>query len=155
MQRAVGGLEALHGLDAAGLHGVGEHRAAVGGDVVHQHGAGTALAPVAAQFGAGEPQFVAQGVGEGLLGGHIHGAGLAVDAKADGALHKASRPVAAAASGTALAGLARLPVGRIPQPTGSSHRARGDDPFDKAPACEFLIHDFSDLSLRLGVLGGD
>ena len=53
------------------------------GDVVHQHGAGAAFAAIAAEFGAGEAELVAQRVGQCFLWQHIDRSLATVDVERD------------------------------------------------------------------------
>src|SRR5438093_11770188 len=86
--------------------------------VVDEHGAGTAFGAIAADFRAGQPEFVAEHHRERFLRHYVDAAILAVDVERDEALDRARRA---------------LPVHRrrAEQVRGRrSGSARGDDAFD-------------------------
>ncbi len=68
-------------LVAVGLHG--EHRAALHRRAVEEHGAGAAVGGVAAGVGAGQPEALAQQVGQQQPGLDVGGTPLAVDRDGD------------------------------------------------------------------------
>ena len=88
MEGAVGFSEAFDGDDLLAAGGMGEDGAGVMGHVVDEDGAGAAFGAVAAEFGAGEAEFIAQGVGEGFLLHDVYAALLAIDVEGDEALDR-------------------------------------------------------------------
>ena len=80
--------QSLDGRDrrAVGLHR--QHGAALDGHAVDDHGAGAALAGVAADVGAGEVEILAQQLHEHASGLDLHGTGDAIDDKGDLFCHR-------------------------------------------------------------------
>src|SRR5215471_16521845 len=68
VQFAIRALDAFDGRDLAPAHRVSERRARIGRDIVEHNGAVAAFRMIAAEFGTGEPELVAQRVDQGLVG---------------------------------------------------------------------------------------
>ena len=90
VQRATGRGQPLHRGDAAAGGLQRQHAAALDGLAVQQHGAGAALAGVAADMGAGQRQRAAQQLDQqgGGIDRGLHG--LAVDGEGEGCAHGGS-----------------------------------------------------------------
>jgi hypothetical protein len=121
VQGAVRGGQPFDGLDLPAAHCVGEHGTGIMRDIIDQHGAGAALGAVAAEFGAGEAQFIAQGRGQRFLLHDVHAALLAVNVQRDQTLDRA------------WPGSRRLSVhgGGSEQVRCRGHSAPGDHAFDQ------------------------
>ena len=129
VQLAIGAGQALDGHHLARAHRVRERRTGDMADIVDEHGAGAAFAPVAPKFGAGESELVTQGHRQRLVRQHVDAPHLAIDVQRNQALHAAGR--------AALAAAARQSAVQIGG--GRDGGSRGNDPLDelapRKPSC--------------------